>query len=506
MRNLIIIFGDQLNLDSSVLKEADKENDCLWMAEVVAESEYVWNSKQRIALFLSAMRHFREELKDNGFRVEYSEIEQSEKSLSEQLIKDVKRLNPEALVVVKPGEWRIEKGLNQVAKKLDIPLRIVADDHFIDSPENFVKWAEGRKGIRLEYYYRELRKRYKILMDGDGPAGGEWNFDKENRGSFGKKGPEHIPEGKSYDPDSITEEIIDLVNSKFEDHPGSLNTFVWPVNREQALRALEDFVENKLPLFGKYQDAMWQGEPYLYHSLLSSSLNLKLLNPREVIERAEQAYKNGEAPIEAVEGFVRQILGWREYVRGIYWWKMPEYLKENAMDAQAKLPEFYWTGETEYNCLKESIKDTLDNGYAHHIQRLMVTGLFANLLGVNPKEVHEWYLAVYVDAVEWVELPNTLGMSQFADGGLMASKPYVATGKYIQKMSNYCHDCRFDPAKSIGEDACPFTTLYWDYLQRHKKALKKNPRMSLQVRNLDRKSDSELEEIREQASDLLKEF
>jgi deoxyribodipyrimidine photolyase-related protein len=293
----------------------------------------------------------------------------------------------------------------------------------------------------------------------------------------------------------VTADVIDLVNARFGDHPGELENFAWPVNRKQSLEALDDFIEYHLADFGAHQDAMWTGEPFLSHSLLGSSLNLKLLHPLEVIDRAEQAYRDGKAPIESVEGFIRQILGWREYVRGIYWTQMPDYLELNALEADLDLPDFYWTGNTDMHCLSEVIRQTLDHGYSHHIQRLMVTGLYALLLGVEPKQVHEWYLAMYVDAVEWVELPNTLGMSQYADGGIMASKPYAATGKYIKRMSNFCDGCKFNPDKRTGVDACPFTVLYWDFLSRQSDRLKSNQRMSLQLRNLERLTDEEWEQI-----------
>jgi deoxyribodipyrimidine photolyase-related protein len=339
-------------------------------------------------------------------------------------------------------------------------------------------------------------------MDGDQPVGGAWNFDHDNRGSFGKEGPPPIAPPREFPPDAVTSDVLACVARKFADHPGDLAAFDWPVTRGDALAALDDFLMHRLPHFGQYQDAMWTGAPYLYHSRLSAALNLKLLNPREVVAAAEQAYRAGRAPLAAVEGFVRQILGWREYVRGIYWTTMPDYAQRNALGADAPLPAFYWTGETDYACLRDAIGQTLRLGYAHHIQRLMVTGLFALLLGVDPRHVHAWYLAVYVDAVEWVELPNTLGMSQFADGGLMASKPYAATGKYIERMSNYCRGCRFDPAVRVGPDACPFTTLYWDFLQRHRDLLLANPRMKLQVRNLERSTANELAAVRRQAAEL----
>jgi deoxyribodipyrimidine photolyase-related protein len=352
----------------------------------------------------------------------------------------------------------------------------------------------------MEFFYREMRQRTGVLMQDGQPVGGAWNFDADNRKSFGKAGPGLVPRPISFAPDATTRGVLELVRQTFPTHPGTLDSFNWPVTRGDAQRALADFITHRLPLFGAYEDAMWTGEPWLYHSRLSAALNLKLLNPREVMAAAEQALRQEKAPLAAVEGFIRQILGWREYVRGIYWQFMPGYLELNELRANQPLPPFYWTGDTDLNCLRQVIGQTLEFGYAHHIQRLMVTGLFALLLGVKPRAVHEWYLAMYVDAVEWVELPNVLGMSQYADGGGMASKPYVATGKYIQRMSNYCAGCRYDPAQATGERACPFTTWYWDFLLRHEKLLATNQRMTLQLKNLARLTGQRKREIRDTAA------
>jgi deoxyribodipyrimidine photolyase-related protein len=398
-----------------------------------------------------------------------------------------------------PGDWRVLRQLRDTAESHALPLDIRDDNHFLSTVREFKAHAEGRKSLRLEYFYRELRRKHDILMEGKQPIGGQWNFDADNRGSFGKTGPSKLPPPTRFEPDEITREVMVLVNTRFAHHPGSLSQFGWPVTRTQALQVLADFIQYRLPQFGQFQDAMWEGEVWLYHSHLSSSLNLKLLHPTEVIAAAQDAFHSGHAPLAAVEGFVRQILGWREYVRGIYWTEMPGYLERNAMQAQADLPGFFWTGDTDMACLRDAIGQTLMHGYAHHIQRLMVTGLYALLFGVHPKQVHAWYLSVYVDAVEWVELPNTLGMSQYGDGGLMASKPYVASGKYIDRMSNHCKGCRFNPAESIGDTACPFTTLYWDYLDRHADTLAKNPRMLMQLKNLNRLSESQRAAITEQA-------
>jgi len=503
VRNLIVVFGDQLDLNAAAFDGFDADRDVVWMAEVAHESTHVWTHKQRIALFLAAMRHFRDALRERGDQVHYTQLDDAKQTdqLSQRLGIDLRALRPEQVIACRPGEWRVQQDLQEVCAENKVALDIREDRHFYTTPEDFETHAEGRKSLRMEFFYRELRKRFDVLMEANGkPVGGDWNFDKANRGSFGKSGPENPGAGPAHRADAVTQAVIDLVNARFAAHPGSLERFTWPVTRQEARRDLDKFIHERLPTFGQYQDAMWQDEPWLYHSLISSSLNLKLLNPREVVEAAEAAYHSGHAPIEAVEGFIRQILGWREYVRGIYWMHMPDYLDRNAMGATEELPDFYWTGETELECLRQSIGQTLEHGYAHHIQRLMVTGLYALLLGVQPKRVHEWYLAVYVDAVEWVELPNTLGMSQYGDGGLMASKPYVATGKYIQRMSNYCQACPMNPAKRTGADACPYTTLYWDYLLRHEEKLRQNQRMSLQVRNLDRISAKEKDAIRERAA------
>ena len=501
VRNLVIVLGDQLDAVSSALRDFDARQDMVWMAEVAEESTHVWSAKQRIAVFLSAMRHFADDLREQGLPLHYTRLDAADNrgTLALELGHAITQLHPTALVMTAPGDWRVLQSLRAVAAEHHLPLDLRDDTHFFSTVRDFAAYAEGRKQLRLEYWYRELRQKHGILMDGKMPIGGQWNFDVENRESFGKAGPQNVPPPKRFAPDAITQDVMALVNIRFASHPGSLITFGWPITRAQALAALQAFIQERLPLFGLYEDAMWSGEPWLYHSHLSCALNLKLLNAREVVQAAEDALHAGHAPLAAVEGFIRQILGWREYVRGIYWTQMPDYLKHNALVAQAELPAWYWTGETDMACLKDAIGQTLEHGYAHHIQRLMVTGLYALLLGVKPQAVHTWYLSVYVDAVEWVELPNTLGMGQFGDGGLMASKPYVASGKYVQRMSNHCKGCKFDPALSTGATACPFTTLYWDFLMRHKALLRKNPRMAMQLKNLARLDGSAQNAISAQA-------
>jgi deoxyribodipyrimidine photolyase-related protein len=502
VRNLVLVLGDQLDAQSSALQGFDPAQDVVWMAEVREEATHVWSAKQRIAVFLSAMRHFADELRAQGLPLVYTALDaiDNQGTLALELARAIADLQPKGLVLTAPGDWRVLQSLRAVATQHHLPLELRDDTHFFSTVRDFTEHAKGRKQLRLEYWYRELRKKHGILMEGKEPEGGQWNFDADNRESFGKAGPQNMPPPTRFAPDAITQDVIALVNHRFADHPGRLDSFGWPVTRAQALLALQAFVKERLPLFGQFEDAMWSGEAWLYHSHLSCALNLKLLQAREVVQAAEDAYRAGRAPLAAVEGFIRQILGWREYVRGIYWTQMPDYLERNALDAQAELPAWYWTGDTDMACLQDAIGQTLEHGYAHHIQRLMVTGLYALLLGVRPQAVHAWYLSVYVDAVEWVELPNTLGMGQFGDGGLMASKPYVASGKYIQRMSNHCKGCRYDPAQSTGAQACPFTTLYWEFLLRHEPLLKKNPRMAMQLKNLARLDPAAREAISTQAA------
>jgi deoxyribodipyrimidine photolyase-related protein len=508
-RHLVLVLGDQLNHDSAAFDDFDPACDAVWMVEVAEESIHVWSHKARTAIFLSAMRHFRDALRNRGVTVHYRQINDAANSgdFCRELIATTSRLCPQRLIWVEPGEWRVQTSLERTALGLGVDFEVRPDRHFFCSREEFARHAGGRKQLRMEFFYRELRRKHRVLMDGDEPAGGAWNFDAENREAFGKNGPDTLRQRPvRFKPDAVTREVIDLVNEKFAKHPGALDDFDWPVTQANVELALDDFISHRLSEFGRWQDAMWTNEPWLFHSRLSAAMNLKLLNPRRVIAAAEQAYRDGRAPLSSVEGFIRQILGWREYVRGIYWRHMPGYLERNALGAQHGLPDFYWTGETDMACLRDAIGQTMRYGYAHHIQRLMVTGLFALLWGAHPRRVHEWYLAVYVDAVEWVELPNTLGMSQYADGGLMASKPYIASGKYIQRMSNYCAGCRYDPAQRTGPKACPFTTLYWDFLLRHETMLAKNPRTVMQVRNVARLTSAQRREITDRAARLRDQF
>ncbi len=505
VRRLIVVLGDQLDLGSTALRDVDPRRDVVWMCESADEATAVWSHQARIAVFLAAMRHFAEDLRARGLSVRYHRTEDERGSLAQALAADLDELRPGSVVVTQPGEYRVEQTLREAVEAAGVEWDCREDEHFLCSAADFAEWIGGRKQPRMEHFYRWMRRRTGWLMEAGEPVGGRWNFDADNRGAFTEDGPGLRPDPRSFPPDPTTQEVLDLVARRYGDHPGSLASFDWPLTREDALLALADFVDHRLARFGEVQDAMWSGEPWpaalLFHSRLSVALNLKLLDPREVIDAVVEAHVAGRAPIGSVEGFVRQVLGWREYVRGLYWQRMPEFVDANALDAQLPLPELYWTGETEFACLRETVGETLRHGYAHHIQRLMVTGLFGLLLGVSPRAMHEWYLAVYVDAVEWVELPNTIGMSQYADGGVLGSKPYVASGAYIDRMSDYCSGCPRRPDRATGDDACPFTTLYWDFLDRHRSRFAEHPRMTLQVRNLDRRED-DLPAIRAAAAEL----
>jgi deoxyribodipyrimidine photolyase-related protein len=426
---------------------------------------------------------------------------------------DLADIDPAELVVVHPGAWTDRERIRVAASARNLPLQELEDRHFFDTPAGFAEYMETRSTPVLEYYYRRLRRRTGILMEGRSaatgeaapagePAGGAWNFDAENRKSFGRDGTAGVPEPPRYPMDALRREVTDLVEGVYGSHPGRIDLTLLPLTPREAEEQLQEFTEVRLPRFGDFQDAMSTDADFAYHSRLSVALNLKLLDPRRVVEAAEAAYRAGRAPINAVEGFVRQILGWREYVRGLYWYYMPDYAAKNALDATAPLPEFFWTGDTRMNCLRHSMRNLLNHGYAHHIQRLMVLGLFAMLYGADPYEFHSWHLEMYPDAFDWASMPNALGMSQFADGGVVGTKPYAATGKYIKRMSDYCRACPFDPGTAAGEKACPFTTLYWGFLDRHRERFSGNRRMAFQMKNLNRKSAEELAAIAEREREL----
>ena len=502
-RRLILLLGDQLDADSSALSDADAALDVVVMIEAQEESTHVRSHKIRTALFLSAMRHFAQELRERGLVVHYRGLDGcNDLSLAAGLQAAIAQLQPQEVIGVEPGDLRVRDQL-QAAVPKGLPLRWRADTHFACSLPRFAQWAGESRQLRMEFFYRHMRKEHGILMEGSQPAGGQWNYDADNRRSFGKAGPKNLPQPTRFEPDRITKEVLALVANRYADHPGNLTKFHWPVNRAQALKALDDFIEHRLPLFGAHQDAMWTGMTWGWHALLSSALNLKLLNPLEVVRAAERAWRERGLELSSVEGFIRQVLGWREFMRGVYFLDMPGLKAANHFNHQRPLPGWYWSGQTRMNCMRQCIGQTLEHGYSHHIQRLMVTGMFGVLAQIEPQQLCDWYLAVYVDAVEWVELPNTAGMALFATGPRFTSKPYVASGAYIDKMSNYCKGCAYDPKRRTGDTACPMTTLYWHFLKGHETELAGNPRTALMVKNLQRIEADEMAAIEEHAQSLL---
>jgi len=499
---LRLILGDQLSHDIAALKDYE-DGDRVLMCEVFEEATYVKHHKKKIAFLFSAMRHFAEELKDKGYNVHYSKLDDPDNagSFRGEIGRAIKRFKPSKIIVTFPGEYRVLEDMKSWEKDFGVSVEIRDDDRFLSTPEEFARWAEGRKSLRMEYFYREMRKKTGLLMNGDAPEGGQWNYDAENR-----KPPARgldVPKPYYGQVDEITKEVLDLVAERFGDHFGDLEPFYFAVTRDQALYALDKFIDERLSKFGDYQDAMIEDEPWMYHSHISFYLNCGLLNPSEVCRKAEQAYRDDDAPLNAAEGFIRQIIGWREYVRGLYWLKMPDFAKENYLEAKRSLPAFFWTGETDMNCLRQCITETKQNAYAHHIQRLMVLGNFCLLCGIHPDEVNEWYLIVYADAYEWVELPNVSGMILFADGGVLASKPYAAGGAYINKMSNYCKSCKYSVSKKSGEGACPFNYPYWDFLIRNEDKLKDNARLNFVMGNVAKMDAEKKETIRSDAKKFL---
>ncbi len=503
MKTLRFVLGDQLHRRVSSLRDLDPDTDVVLLVEVRAEATYVHHHQQKIAFLFSAMRHFAAELEAEGITVDYVRLDDPDNagSFTGELMRATERHDPERIVVTEPGEWRVWEMMQDWREDLSPTVEIREDNRFLCSRAAFEAWAGDRKALRMETFYREMRRRTGWLMDGTEPEGGQWNYDSDNR----KRLPKGLvpPDRTGFPPDAITQDCIALVAKNFGGHFGTLDGFGWPVTRKDALAALKHFITACLPTFGDYQDAMRQGAPFLYHALISPPLNAGLLAAEEVCLAAERAYREGKAPLNAVEGFIRQILGWREYVRGLYWTRMPGYADTNALDARRDLPWFYWSAETRMNCLHQCISETRDHAYAHHIQRLMVLGNFALLAGIEPRQVEEWYLIVYADAYEWVELPNVHGMVLWADGGVMGSKPYAASGAYIDRMSDYCGSCAYSVKAKTGEKACPFNYLYWDFLIRNADRLEKNPRMAMPYRTLGRMSEERRAEVTADASQFL---
>ena len=496
MAKLYLVMGDQLSANLPSLKHAAPHEDVIVMGELVQEATTPRHHKQKITLIFSAMRHFAKECESRGFKVLYQYYDQDHAAadFDELLRRAAEQTSINDIVMTKASEYRVADWQNAFSVAWQGDVTLYDDSRFLASQGDFAQWANGKKQLRMEFFYREMRRKYNILLNGDKPEGGQWNYDADNR-----KPPKTgltIPARTRIVPDAITRDVMHLVDAYFGDHFGDNERFAMAVTRAQALDVLEGFMAERLTNFGTYQDAMITDEPFMYHAHIGAYLNIGLLSPLEVIKRAEHAYYHESAPLNAVEGFIRQILGWREYIRGIYWHFMPDYSAMNALNARRSLPSFFWDGKTKMRCLSQSIGQTITHAYAHHIQRLMVIGNFSLLAGLSPEEVNHWFLIVYSDAFEWVEMPNVSGMVLFADDGIVASKPYAAGGNYIDKMSDYCKGCAYKVKEKTGETACPFNYLYWDFLLRHEAKLRKNPRLGMIYRTADKMSDEKWHLIR----------
>lgn len=499
-RRLCLVLGDQLSFNLACLKELDNEQDAVILVEVLEEASHVPHHPQKIALIFSAMRHFAQALQQRGCRVYYVALDDTDNtgSVASELCRWNTVLKPAEIHVTECGDWRLEQSIRDCG----LPIQWHSDTRFLCSRAEFSRWAEGKKQLRMEFFYREMRKKTKLLLNSDGsPMGGAWNFDAENRKALPKG--VRPPIAARFTPDSITQEVCELVATRFSNHYGTLKTFDYPVTHAEAQVLWEHFLDWGLAAFGDYQDSMASGEPYLFHARVSAALNIGLLDLRQLCRDVAAAYQSGNVPLNAAEGFIRQLIGWREYVHGVYWLKMPAYANGNMFGNSRALPEFYWTGKTRMNCMRQAINQSLTHAYAHHIQRLMVTGNFALIAGITPNEICEWYLAIYMDAFDWVELPNTLGMVMFADGGFLGSKPYCASGQYIKRMSDYCGDCAYKVSESTTPDACPFNSLYWHFLMRHGDVLRSNQRLSMIYKNLDRMTDAKKDALWQRGQSLL---
>jgi deoxyribodipyrimidine photolyase-related protein len=504
MKTIRLILGDQLNIKHSWFKDVDDHvTYCLF--EMRQETDYIKHHIQKVIGVFAAMRQFSEVLKSKGHKVEYLKINDNSntQSLVENLKFFIKKTSAECFEYVLPDEYRLDKQLVEFCESINIKTKAVSSEHFYTTRSDLSRFFKGKKQYLMENFYRDMRKKHNILMIAGQPEGGHWNYDKSNRNKW--KGDVKIPKHILFNND-VKSVVSDIQKAKI-DTIGTFqsNIFTYPISRIQALEQLKYFCEKLLIHFGDYQDAMHTDQVFLFHSRLSFAMNLKLISPKDVVKTVLNYYRinNERIHISQVEGFIRQIIGWREYMRGMYWSLMPEYKTKNKLENYNKLPDFFWTGNTKMNCLKHTVKNSLDHAYAHHIQRLMITGNYALLTQTHPDEIDHWYLGIYVDAIEWVQLPNTRGMSQFADGGIIATKPYVSSGSYISKMSNYCKDCHYNKDKKIGIDACPFNSLYWNFLDDKRKHLETNFRMRMMYNLLNKMDGHTLNNIKEKAKHII---
>lgn len=501
---LRLILGDQLNLQHSWFEKKNEDVIYLLM-ELRQETDYVRHHIQKVVAFFFAMRNFHEELEKKGHNVLYIKLDDPDNSqdLTSNISRVIDEKGIEKFEYLLPDEFRLDEQLAEFVKTLDIPWEAADTEHFMTERGELAQIFKGKKTYLMENFYRKIRKKYNLLMDGDEPETGRWNYDAENRGSL-PKNPE-IPERNFRQKD--VKEVFETIQTAGVETIGSIDpeNFIWPSTRREALADLDKFCKEYLPNFGTYQDAMHTSDAFTHHSLISFALNAKLISPLEVVTKVIEYWRkhSKEIDIAQIEGYVRQIIGWREFMRGVYWAQMPKYASLNFFDHKNKLPEWFWDGNTKMNCLKYSVGQSLEHAYAHHIQRLMVTGNFALLAGINPTEVDEWYLGIYIDAIEWVEITNTRGMSQFADGGIVGTKPYVSSANYIKKMSNYCDSCHYSPSKKTGENACPFNSLYWHFYDRHRDKLAKNPRVGMMYRTWDKMDSQKKKELLRQAEHYL---
>lgn len=493
------LYCDQLTRSLPSLETLSADDDVILLAETHEEATYVKHHKKKLVFQFSAMRHFAQELESEGFQVRYITFDDpdNQQTFPKEILRAAKELSAEEIIMTSPSEYRQLQDIQNLKQ----PIEILDDTRFFTTPNDFITWSENQRGLLMETFYRKMRKETGLLMKADKPVGDVWNLDKENRKTLPKDMPN--PKPITFTPDATTKDVIKLVDKHFPDHFGTTDNFHFAVTSTDAKKAFNYFIKNHLKFFGDYQDTMKEGQPFLFHSIISPYINAGLLDPKEACQAAEKAYKNKHAPLNAVEGFIRQILGWREFIRGIYWLHMPDYVTKNELGCKNPLPDFYWTGETKMNCVKQVVQMTQEEAYSHHIQRLMVTGNFALLAHCDPHQVHEWYLAVYADAYEWVELPNTIGMALYADGGIVGTKPYISSGAYINRMSDFCKNCHYNVKEKFGETACPFNSLYWYFILKHQDRFQKNPRMSLPYRNLNKMDKEQIDKIKKQSESFL---